>query len=68
MYSPLSKVLDHQVAAEEKGDFLFNVLYILIIFKCQIHNDDLSKLNFRLLHVKEQPTVVQKWSVQFFTM
>ncbi len=32
--SPLSKVLDHQVAADVKGDdFLSNFPYILIIFK-----------------------------------
>ncbi len=44
--SLLSKVLDHQVAAYVKGDFLSNFLYILIIFKRQIPKDDLSKLNF----------------------
>ncbi len=43
---PLSKVLDHQVAADEKRDFLSNFLYILIIFKWQIHKDDLCKFNF----------------------
>ncbi len=32
-YSPLSNVLDHQVAADVKRDFLSNFLYILIIFK-----------------------------------
>ncbi len=31
--SPLSKVLDHQMAADVKADFLSNFLYILIIFK-----------------------------------
>ncbi len=46
-YSLLSEVLDHQVAAYVKGDFLSNVLYILIIFKQQIPKDDLSKLVFR---------------------
>ncbi len=45
--SQLSEVLDHQVAACVKGDFLSNFLYILIIFKQQIPKDDLSKLNFR---------------------
>ncbi len=45
--SLLSEVLDHQVAAYVKGDFLSNFLYILIIFKRQIPKDDLSKLNFR---------------------
>ncbi len=33
LYSPLFKVLDHQVAADVKGDFLSNFRYILIIFK-----------------------------------
>ncbi len=33
VYSLLSEVLDHQVAAYVKGDFLSNFLYILIIFK-----------------------------------
>ncbi len=47
MNSLLSEVLDHQVAAYVKGDFLSNFLYILIIFKWQIPKDDLSKLNFR---------------------
>ncbi len=47
IYSLLSEVLDHQVAAYVKGDFLSNLLYILIIFKRQIPKDDLSKLNFR---------------------
>ncbi len=42
-HSPLSYVLDHQVAADVKGDILSNVLYILIIFKWQIHKDSLSK-------------------------
>ncbi len=46
-HSLLSEVLDHQVAAYVKGDFLSNFLYILIIFKRQIPKDDLSKLNFR---------------------
>ncbi len=41
--SPLSKVLDHQVAAYVKLDFLSNFQYILIICKWQIHKDDLSK-------------------------
>ncbi len=59
-YSPLSKVLDHQVAAYVKGDILSNFLYILIIFKGQIHKDDLSELNFLWWHVKEQSKVVQK--------
>ncbi len=45
--SLLSEVLDHQVAAYVKGDFLSNFLYILIIFKQPIPKDDLSKLNFR---------------------
>ncbi len=45
-YSPLSKVLDHQVAAYVKGDFLSNFLYILIIFKSKIHKDDVTKLYF----------------------
>ncbi len=40
------EVLDHQVAAYVKGDFLSNFLYILIIFKQQIPKDDSSKLNF----------------------
>ncbi len=31
--SPLSNVVDHQVAADVKGDFLSNFLHILIIFK-----------------------------------
>ncbi len=44
--SLLSEVLDHQVAAYVKGDFLSNFLYILIISKRQIPRDDLSKLNF----------------------
>ncbi len=44
--SLLSNVLDHQVAADVKGDFLSNFLYILIIFKWQIHKDDVSQLNF----------------------
>ncbi len=44
--SPLSKVLDHQVAADIKGDFISNFLYILIIFKWQIHKDDMTKLYF----------------------
>ncbi len=57
-HSPLSKVLDHQVTAYVKGDFLSNFLYILIIFKLQIHKDDLSKLHFRWYHVKEQLKVV----------
>ncbi len=47
-YLPLSKVQDHQVAADVKGDFLSNFLYILIIFKRRIQKDDLSKLNFCL--------------------
>ncbi len=41
----LSNVLDHQVAVDVKGDFLSNFLYILIIFKWQIHKDDFSNLN-----------------------
>ncbi len=45
-YSPLSKVLDHQMAADVKEDFMYNFMYILIIFKWQIHKDDLSKFNF----------------------
>ncbi len=45
--SLFSEVLDHQVAAYVKGDFLSNFLYILIIFQRQIPKDDLSKLNFR---------------------
>ncbi len=40
VYSLLSEVLDHQVAAYVKGDFLSNFLYILIIFKRQIPKDD----------------------------
>ncbi len=32
-YSQLSNVLDHQVAADVKGDFLSNFLKVLIIFK-----------------------------------
>ncbi len=44
---PLSNVLEQQVAADVKGDFLYNYLYILIISKWQIHTDDLSRLNFR---------------------
>ncbi len=32
-YSPLSNVLDHQVAADVKGDFLSNFLYIFSHFK-----------------------------------
>ncbi len=44
--SPNSKVLDQQVAADVNRDFLSNCLYILMIFKWQIHKDDLSKLNF----------------------
>ncbi len=36
-----------QIAADVKEVFLWNFLYILIIFKWQIHKDDLSKLNFR---------------------
>ncbi len=44
-YSLLSEVLDHQVAAYVKGDFLSNFLYILIIFKRQIPKDNLNKLN-----------------------
>ncbi len=40
MHSPLSKVLDHQMAAYVKEDFRSNFLYILIIFKWQIHKDD----------------------------
>ncbi len=54
----LSEVLDHQVTAYVKGDFLSNFLWILIIFKEQIPKDDLSKLNFRWYHVKEQPKVL----------
>ncbi len=42
-----SDVLDHQVAADVKEDFLFNFLKNLIIFKLQIHKDELSKLHFR---------------------
>ncbi len=40
-------MLDHQVAADAKGDFLSDFMYILIIFKWQIHKDDSSKLHFR---------------------
>ncbi len=32
-YSPLSNVLDHNMAADVKEDFLSNFLYIVIIFK-----------------------------------
>ncbi len=45
-YSLLSEMLDHQVAAYVKEDFLSNFLYILIIFKQQLPKVDLSKLNF----------------------
>ncbi len=45
--SLLSNVLDHQVAACVKTDFLSIFLYILIMFEWQIHKDGLSKLNFR---------------------
>ncbi len=45
--TPLSNVLDHQVAADVKEDFLSNFLYILIIFKWHLHKDDLNKLGFR---------------------
>ncbi len=46
-HSLLSNVLDHQVAACVKTDFLSIFLYILIMFEWQIHKDGLSKLNFR---------------------
>ncbi len=39
----VSKVLDHQMAADVKEDFLSDFLYILVIFKWQIHKDDLCK-------------------------
>ncbi len=39
--SLLSEVLDRQVAAYVKRDFLSNFLYILIIFKHQIPKDEL---------------------------
>ncbi len=35
------------MAADVKEDFMYNFMYILIIFKWQIHKDDLSKFNFR---------------------
>ncbi len=41
-HSPLSYVLDKQMPADEKGDFLSNFRYILIIFKWQIQKDELS--------------------------
>ncbi len=44
--SQLSKVLDHQMTADVKENFLYIILYISIIFKWQIHKDDFSKLNF----------------------
>ncbi len=47
VHLPLSNMLDYQVAADVKVDFLSNFLYILIIFKWYIHKDDLNKLNFR---------------------
>ncbi len=67
-YSPLSNVLDHQVAAYVKGDFLPHFLYILMIFEWQIHEDDLCKLNIRWYHVKEQPKVDPKWAFQSVTV
>ncbi len=45
--SPLSNLLNHQVAVDVKGGFLSHFPYILIIFKWQIHEDDLNKLNCR---------------------
>ncbi len=48
------------MAADVNEDFLSNFLYILIIFKKQIHKDDLIKLSFHGQHVKDQHVVVQK--------
>ncbi len=47
IYSLLSNVLDHQVAAYVKTDFLSIFLYILIMFEWHIHKNGLSKLNSR---------------------
>ncbi len=47
-YLPLFQSARSQMVADVKEDFLSNFLYIWIIFKWQIHKDDLSKLNFRL--------------------
>ncbi len=43
-YLSLSKVLDHQMAADVNEDIVSKFLYSLIIFKWQIYKDDLSKL------------------------
>ncbi len=53
------------MAADATEDFLSNFLYI---FKWQIHKDDLSKLNFHSLYVKEQPKVSQKQAFQSFNV
>ncbi len=47
VHSLLSNVLDLQVSACVKTDFLSIFLYILIMFEWQIHKDGLSKLHFR---------------------
>ncbi len=65
-YSLLSEVLDYQVAAYVKGDFLSNFLYILIIFKQQIPKDNLGKLFSNehskvLLCTKALITIDWKW-------